>query len=121
MTNKASLSENVVEMLDIFLNMPVSFLTKTKSTPQRLLLSLCLISSLFLMWKFEGSLLDVVTNPHFDTNTDKLQQLEETGLSVFTDNCNLLDIFNEKESVEHLGGKLSYEFIATFIISRMKK
>jgi len=120
-TNKASLSKNDVEMLAIFPNMPMSFLTKTKSSPQRLLLSSCLLSSLFLMCKFEGSLLDVATNPHFDTNTDTLQQLEETGLSIFTDSYNLLDTFNEKESVERLGGKFSYEFSAIFIIRHKKK
>ena len=51
-TSKASLSINVVEMLATFLNTPLSFLTKTKSAPQRLLLSSCLVSSLFLMCKF---------------------------------------------------------------------
>jgi len=62
-----------------------------------------------------------VTNPHFDTNTVTLQQLEETRLPIFTDNYNLLDTFKEKESVERLGGKLSYEFNAMFIIGLMKK
>jgi hypothetical protein len=66
-------------------------------------------------------LLDDVTNPHFDTNTVSLQQLEETGLSIFTDNYNLLNIFNEKESVERLGGKLSNEFNAILIIRHIKK
>lgn len=73
------------------------------------------------MCKFEGSLIDVATNPHFDTNTDTLQQLEDTGLSIFTDNYNLLDTFNEKDSVERLGGKLSYEFNTMFIIRHVKK
>jgi predicted neutral ceramidase superfamily lipid hydrolase len=98
-TSKTSLSKSVVVMSAIFLNMPLSFLTKTKSTSQRLLLSSCLISSLSLIGKIEGFSLDVVTNPHFDTNTVTLQQLEQTGPSIFTDNYNLLDTFYEKESV----------------------
>jgi uncharacterized membrane protein len=51
-TSKASLSINVVEMLATFLNTPLSFLTKTKSSSQRLFLSSCLVSNLFLMCKF---------------------------------------------------------------------
>jgi hypothetical protein len=66
-------------------------------------------------------LLDVVTNPQFDTNTVTLQELEETGLPIFTDSYNLLDNFKEKESVERLGGKLSYEFNAMFIIRHTRK
>jgi hypothetical protein len=120
-TRQASLSTNVLEMLAIFLNMPLSFLTKTKSSPQRLLLSSCLIPSLFIMCNFEGLLLDVVTNPHFDTDTVTLQQLEETGLSIFTENLNLLDTFNESQSVERLGGKLAFEFNAMSTVTHMKK
>jgi hypothetical protein len=73
------------------------------------------------MCKSEGLLFDVVTNPHFDTNKVTLQQLEQTGLSIFTDNQNLLDTFNEKESLGLQGDKLSYEFNAMFIIRHMKK
>ena len=120
-TSKASLFRIVFEMLAIFLNMPLNFLTKTKSSPQRLFLASSLISSLFLMCNFVGFLVDLVTNPHFDTNMVTLQQLEEAGLSIFTENYNLLDTFNEKEPVKRLGGKLFYEFNPMYIIRHMKK
>ncbi|GFG31692.1 hypothetical protein Cfor_04839 [Coptotermes formosanus] len=120
-TSEASLFTNVLEMLAIFLNMPLSFLTKTKSSPQRLLLSSCLISSLFMMCNFQGLLLDVVTNPHFDTNIVTLQQLEEAELSIFTASHSLLDTFNESEYVERLGTKVTYEFNPMSIVTIMKK
>jgi hypothetical protein len=120
-TCEASLFTNVLEMLAIFLNMPLSFFTKTKSSPQRLLLSSCLISSLFIMCNFEGLLLDVVTNPHFDTKMATLQQLEEAGLAIFTESHGLLDAFNGSKFAEILGRKLAYEFNVSLIVTHMKK
>jgi hypothetical protein len=118
---ETSVFTNILEMLAIFMNMPLSFLTKTKSSPQRLLLSSCLIFSWFIMCNFQGLLLDVVTNPHFDMDIDTLQQLDEAGLFIFTENPNLLDTFNELETMEHLRGKLAYEQDYLSVISRMKK
>jgi hypothetical protein len=112
---------NILEMLAIFLNMPLSFLTKIKSSHQRLLLSSCLIFSWFIMCNFQGLLLDVVTKPHFEMDIDTLQKLDESGLRIFTENPNLLDTFNGSETMEHLSGKLSYERDYLSVISRMKK
>jgi hypothetical protein len=112
---------NIPDMLAIFINMPLSSLTKTKSSPQRLLLSSCLIFSWFMMCNFQGLLLDTVTNPHFGMDIDTLQQLDEAGLSIFTENPNLMDTFNGSESMERLRGKLTYESDALSVISRMKK
>jgi hypothetical protein len=118
---ETSLFTNIPEMLAIFINMPLSSLTKTKSSPQRLLLSSCLIFSWFMMCNFQGLLLDIVTNPHFGMDIGTMQQLDEAGLSIFTENPNLLDTFNGSESMENLRGKLAYEFDALSVISRMKK
>ncbi|XP_021937038.1 uncharacterized protein LOC110838290 [Zootermopsis nevadensis] len=118
---ETSFFTNILEMLAIFMNMPLSFLTKIKSSTQRLLLSSCLIFSWFIMCNFQGLLLDVVTNPHFDTDIDTLQQLDEAGLFIFTDNPNLLDTFNGSETMENLSGKLAYRQDSLFVVSRMKK
>lgn len=112
---------NIPDMLAIFINMPLSSLTKIKSSPQRLLLSSCLIFSWFVMCNFQGLLLDIVTNSHFGMDIDTLQQLDEAGLSIFTENPNLMDTFNESESMEHLRGKLAYESDVLSVISQMKK
>jgi hypothetical protein len=116
-----SLFTNIPDMLAIFINMPLSSLTETKSSPQRVLLSSCLIFSWFLMCNFQGLLLDIVTNPHFDVDIDTLQQLDEAGLSILTENPNLMDTFNGSESMDNLRAKLSYESDALSIVSRMKK
>lgn len=89
-------------------------------TPETASVIVLNIQPLF-MCNFEGLLRDAVTNPHLDANTFTLQQLEESGLSIFTENCNLLDTFNEKESVECLGGEFPYEFNAKFITTHMNK
>jgi hypothetical protein len=119
--HKTSLFTNIPDMLAIFVNMPLSSLTKTKSSSQRLLLSSCLIFSWFLMCNFQGLLLDIVTNPHFGMDTDTLQQLDEAGLPIFTENPNLLDTFNGSESMENLRAKLSHASDALSVINCMKK
>jgi len=119
--HEACLFRNILEMLAIFLSMPLSFLTKTKSSHQRLLLSSCLIFSWFTMYSFQGFLLDVVANPHFDMDIDTLQQLDEAGIPIVTENPNLLDTFTGSESVGHLTGKLTYELDYLSVLSRMNK
>jgi hypothetical protein len=119
--HEISFFKNALEMLAIFMNMPLSFLIRTKSSPQRVLLSSCLIFSLFAMCNFQGLLLDIVTNPHFDMDIDTIQQLDEAGLFIWTQNPNLFDTFNGSETMEHLRDKLSYREDYLSVISRMKK
>jgi hypothetical protein len=117
----APISKNVEDMSATLLKHATEFPYQYQIiTPETASVIVLNIQPLF-MCNFEGLLPDAVTNPHLDTNTFTLQQLEESGLSIFTENCNLLDTFNEKESVECLGGKLSFEFNAKFIITHMKK
>jgi hypothetical protein len=73
------------------------------------------------MCNFQGLLLNIVTNPHFGIDIDTLQELDETGFSIFTENPNLMDTFNGSDSMEHLRGKLAYESDALSVISQMKK
>ncbi|KAJ4446164.1 hypothetical protein ANN_12857 [Periplaneta americana] len=117
---RPSLCISSFTMLAIFVNMPLSFLTKIQPSSQRLFLASCLICSWFMMCNFQGLLLDIFANPHYDVDINTLSKLYEADFPILTDNYNLLDTFNGSESMEQLAPKLEYNENVSRIIREIK-
>jgi hypothetical protein len=103
---KVSCLTIAADTLALFLTTSLSFVTNIPSSPQRLLLSFCLVFS--LMCFFQSSLLDAVSHPHFDPGTNTLQKLDESGLPVVTLDHDLLDTSEWSPAMKKLHTKLQY-------------
>ncbi|KAJ9600277.1 hypothetical protein L9F63_009453 [Diploptera punctata] len=105
--HEQNLSSSFLVMLQIFMAMPMRYLTQVRVSSQRVLLSSCLICSWFLAYIFQGLLLDVISNPLYSPNIDTLQQLNASGISIFTSNPSLMDIFNNSPKFDAISKKLT--------------
>ncbi|KAJ4446165.1 hypothetical protein ANN_12858 [Periplaneta americana] len=110
---KVSYVTNVLDMVAIFLTMSLNFLTKVNSMPQRFLLSCCLLFSLVVMCLIQSSLLDVTTHPHYNREINSLKELEESKLPIVTLDPNLLDTFDESESMKNLALRTRYQNVSS--------
>ncbi|KAJ9591291.1 hypothetical protein L9F63_002165 [Diploptera punctata] len=99
---------NILDMLSIFLTMPLNFLTKVTSNSQRIFLSFCMLFSLTVMCLLQSSLLDAMSHPHYEDDIDTLKDLDESGLRIATFDPNFLDTFDESLYMENLNSKIFY-------------
>ena len=120
-THQEDVCSSFLVILQIFMTMPVYFLTRVQVTSQRILISSCLICSWFMVYSFQGLLLDVVSNPTYSPNVDTLEELHASQHQIFTSQVNLLDTFNYSQRFEGLSTNIIYNPYISNLINSMKK
>ena len=103
-----NLIASFLEMLGIFITMPVYLITRIRISSQRVFLASCLMSSWILIYSFQGLLLGIVSNPQYSQNINTLEELKASGMDIFTSHIDLLDIFNNSRKLEPLSSKITY-------------